>query len=252
MIWSLRRKAAAAAPLRPAIPAGFRLYAVGDIHGRADLLGRVADAIARDRDAHPGEQALTIVLGDFVDRGPASFAVTERLVAGPFPTPVLGLRGNHEDVLLQFLEDPSVLEAWRGFGGIETLFSYGVDVRRVMMGQGFDEAHAAFLRRLPEAHRAFFASLRLSYTAGDYFLCHAGVRPGIPLQKQAEEDLLWIREEFLSSEAFHGKVVVHGHTPRPAPEMRPNRINLDTGAYLTGRLTCLCLSGEGQSLLATG
>jgi serine/threonine protein phosphatase 1 len=235
----------------PSVPDGVRLYAVGDIHGRADLLDRIADRIAEDAARHPSLRPLTIFLGDYIDRGPDSFAVIDRLASGDFPTPVLGLRGNHEEVLLKFVDDPGVLEAWRSFGGMETLFSYGVDVRDVLKGQGYGEARAAFLACLPEAHRTFFSNLRASYEVGDYFFCHAGVRPRVPLGAQADEDLLWIRSEFLESPLYHGKVVVHGHTPRPEPELRPNRINLDTGAYLTGRLTCLCLSGESRTIMST-
>jgi serine/threonine protein phosphatase 1 len=253
MIWWRGRKkqAHANAGPRSAIPDGLRLYAIGDIHGRADLLDQMATLIARDLDRYPSDQALTVFLGDYVDRGPASYDVIDRLASGRFPTPLQGLRGNHEDVLLQFLANAAVLDSWRSFGGMETLFSYGVDVRSVLRGQGYEEAQAAFQAKLPDSHRRFLEALPTSYEVGDYFLCHAGIRPGTSLAQQREEDLLWIRDEFLTSPLFHGKMIVHGHTPREAPEIRSNRINIDTGAYLTGRLTCLCLSGETQTILST-
>jgi serine/threonine protein phosphatase 1 len=217
-----------------------RLYVIGDVHGRLDLLDRVIDAIARDLAGH-GAEALTITLGDYIDRGPQSRGVIERLARNPFPTPYVALKGNHESLLEAFLGDPAVGAHWRRLGGFETLASFGVPVRPMMLGRNFDEAAAGLRAAMTPEHADFLASLRVSLTVGRYFFCHAGVRPGVALERQSEEDLLWIREEFLDSSADFGKIVVHGHTPVRTPEVLPNRINVDTGAFATGRLTCLVL-----------
>ena len=220
-----------------------RLYAIGDIHGRLDLLERVAAAIRRDVEAH-GSDALTITLGDYVDRGPQSREVIERLIANPFPTPHIALKGNHELLLKSFLVDPAVGEHWSRLGGLETLHSYGVTVGGIIIGKDYAKAAEQFRKALPTRHLEFLQSLRTSYSHGKYFFCHAGVRPGVPLDQQDVDDLLWIRGEFLSSTEDFGKIIVHGHTPVETPEVRPNRINLDTGAFATGRLTCVVLELE--------
>jgi serine/threonine protein phosphatase 1 len=173
----------------------------------------------------------------------------ERLVASAFPTPIISLLGNHETMLLNFLEDASGLQRWRSLGGLETLYSYGVDVREAMTGRGFEAAQYSLLRAFPDEHRQFLLQLPRSVTCGDYFFCHAGVRPGVPLDQQDPDDLIWIRDEFLTSDMDHGKVIVHGHTPVPQPDVRSNRINLDTGAFATGRLTCLRLLGDTQTIV---
>lgn len=227
-----------------------RVYAIGDIHGRADLLDRMIGIIERDLAQHPTPTALTVTVGDYVDRGPDSRGVIERLTGHPFPTRFVALRGNHESIFEEFLRDPSIANYWRGLGGLETLHSYGVDVAPLMRGRGHEEAAAALRAALPQSHVTFLASLALTHTAGRYFFCHAGVRPGVPLGRQREEDLLWIRDEFLDSQADFGKVVVHGHTPREAPELHPNRINVDTGAFMSGLLSCAVLEDEGVRFLA--
>lgn len=233
----------------PRTPDGERIYAIGDIHGRFDLLRAAADKIAADSASAAGLTTRTILLGDYVDRGPRSADVLEYLQSGAFPTSTLALRGNHEEVFLQFLSDESILESWRKFGGLETLHSYGVPVNAAMRGEGYAEARNALLERLPKAHVDFLAATRPSAIAGDYFFCHAGVRPGVPLEHQTSDDLLWIRNEFLRHEGGYGKIVVHGHTPVEKPEMRANRINLDTGAYVSSRLTVLALEGETRRFL---
>lgn len=207
------------------------------------------EAIARDLAQRPTQTALTVTVGDYVDRGPDSRGVIERLTRNPFPSPLVALRGNHESIFEEFLRDPSIADYWRRLGGLETLHSYGVDVAPLMRGRGHEEAAAALRAALPQSHVTFLASLRLTHSVGRYFLCHAGVRPGVPLARQREEDLLWIREEFLDSRADFGKVVVHGHTPCEAPELRPNRINVDTGAFMSGQLTCAVLEDEGVRFL---
>jgi serine/threonine protein phosphatase 1 len=232
------------------LPERGRLYVIGDIHGRADLLDSVIERIRFDLAARPTSDALTVTLGDYVDRGPDSRRVLDRLSRNPFPTDYLALKGNHEELMTAFLDDPSIADHWRRCGGLETLHSYGVPVNFLMRGRDYEIAAEAFRQALPVSHRGFLASLRMSLTIGRYFLCHAGIRPGVPLQRQSEEDLLWIREPFLESTANFGKIVVHGHTPAEQPEVLPNRINLDTGAYMTGRLTCAALEGERVRFLS--
>ena len=228
-----------------------RCYVIGDIHGRSDLLDKMAQEIARDIAQNPAAENLTVTLGDYVDRGPDSRGVLDRLARNPFPTEYIALKGNHEELLETFLIRPEIGSQWRRLGGLETLHSYKVPVTALMVGKGFDEAAQALRQTLPEAHSAFLAGLKLSLTVGGYFLCHAGVRPGVPLESQRAEDLLWIRDEFLSSKVDFGKIVVHGHTPTQSPEVLANRINIDTGAFATGRLTCLVIEDGGLRFLST-
>lgn len=225
-----------------------RLYAIGDIHGRLDLLERAVAAIKRDVEVH-GFDALTVTLGDYVDRGPKSRQVLDRLIGNPFPTPHIALKGNHELLLESFLTDPEVGANWRRLGGLETLHSYGVSVTALMVGKNYEQAAEELRKAMPVQHLEFLQSLRTSYSHGKYFLCHAGVRPGVPLDRQNVDDLLWIRNEFLVSTENFGKIVVHGHTPMEAPEVLPNRINIDTGAFATGRLTCAVLEESGHRFL---
>jgi serine/threonine protein phosphatase 1 len=222
-----------------------RLYVIGDVHGRADLLDRMVGAITNDLAARPAADSLVVTVGDYVDRGPDSRGVIERLRRNPFPTRFIALKGNHELLLEGFLHDPQVAEHWRRFGGLETLQSYGVPVGDVMRGREYLAAARALAQAIPEEHFDFLGSLRTSLTVGKYFICHAGVRPGVPLDRQSEEDLLWIREPFLASRADFGRIVVHGHTPTEQPELLPNRINVDTGAFMTGRLTCAAIDADG-------
>lgn len=226
-----------------------RLYVIGDIHGRLDLLDRAAAAIKRDVAEHDSN-AITVTLGDYIDRGPDSRGVLDRLIGNPFPTPYIALKGNHEALFEDFLADPTIGPHWRRLGGLETLHSYGVRVGALMLGKNYDEAANQMRAALPAEHRQFLQSLKTSFSHGRYFLCHAGVRPGVPLERQREEDLLWIREEFLASTMDFGKIVVHGHTPMDEPQVRPNRISIDTGAVMTGRLTCVVLDERGHRFLA--
>jgi serine/threonine protein phosphatase 1 len=216
-----------------------RLYVIGDIHGRSDLLDRMIVAISADLAANPVEECLTVTLGDYIDRGPDSRGVLDRLIANPFPTAFIALKGNHELMFERFLRDPSVADEWRRFGGLETLTSYGIPVGSVMRGQGYEEAAQALNAAVPRSHLEFIGALRTSFSVGRYFLCHAGIRPGVALERQSVDDLLWIRGEFLNSRADFGKIVIHGHTPAEEPEVLANRINIDTGAYVTNRLTCV-------------
>jgi serine/threonine protein phosphatase 1 len=192
-----------------------------------------------------------VTLGDYIDRGPDSHGVLERLIKNPFPTEFIALKGNHELMLENFLRDPSVADHWRRFGGLETLASYGVPVGSLMRGKGFAEAAAALKSALPQTHLDFIGALTTSLLIGRYFLCHAGVRPGVALERQSVDDLLWIREPFLASRADFGKIIVHGHTPMEKPEVLANRINIDTGAYMTSCLSCAVLGESSVRFLST-
>jgi serine/threonine protein phosphatase 1 len=233
------------------IPSDIRLYVIGDIHGRSDLLDRIVGEINRDIGSHGDRECLTITLGDYVDRGPDSRGVLERLCRNPFPTQYIALRGNHEDLLETFLRQPSVADRWRRLGGLETLHSYGIPINDLMLGRGFEEAARALSAAITEAHRAFLASLKTHVSSNRYFFCHAGVRPDVPLDRQNENDLLWIRDEFLNSNKDFGKMIIHGHSPNEWPQIMPNRINIDTGAFATGRLTCLVIEGDNGRFLFT-
>jgi serine/threonine protein phosphatase 1 len=229
-----------------------RLYIIGDIHGRSDLLDRIVDEIKSDIAKYGRRECLTITLGDYVDRGPDSRGVLDRLARNPFPTQYLALKGNHEALFEDFLDRPSSADQWRRLGGLETLHSYGVPVNGLMIGKGFEEAARALNAAVPEEHRTFLNSLSTHLCIRDCFICHAGIRPSVPLDRQDVSDLLWIRDEFLDSEQKFGKIIIHGHTPKEWPEIKPNRVNIDTGAFATGRLTCLVIDGDKARFLFTG
>jgi serine/threonine protein phosphatase 1 len=227
------------------LPAGYRLYAIGDVHGRDDLLAGLLDQIAVDRENRGPAQTVLVFLGDLIDRGPASAEVIERLLAfRPPATRLVFLSGNHEEVLLRILDGDSALIAdWLRFGGAECLRSYGVDATQLAKLPPA-EAVEAVRSAIPPAHVAFLRALDDTFRAGDYLFVHAGIRPGIPLAEQAPSDLRWIREPFLGAAADHGFVVVHGHTIREGVDERGNRIGIDTGAYRHGVLTALGLEGS--------
>lgn len=234
-----------------------RIYAIGDIHGHAMQLDAMRAAILVDIAAHPAERPLVICLGDLIDRGPDSAGVIERLSAtdAPFGPDVdfRCLRGNHDHWLALFLDDPQVLQTWCRKGGEQTLASYGVALDKIR-GAAADPSGADALRLelcalLPPRHRRFMLSLPFFAAEGDYFFAHAGVDPERPLDAQLAEDLMWIRDRFLSSRRDFGKVVVHGHTVRRAVESLPNRINVDTGVYVNGVLSCVILEDGDRHLL---
>jgi len=245
-------KAPATAAIERRVPDGMRVYCVGDIHGRDDLLRQMAERVEADLEPSSFDQAVTVFLGDYVDRGLGSMRVVEQLARGEWPTSIIALAGNHEDLLMAFLEDEGVIESWRNLGGLETLHSYGVNVGPAMAKGDFGAVQAAFAACFPELHRQFLEGLKDSTTIGDYFFCHAGVRPGVPLDRQDRNDLLTIRDAFLASKLEHGKLVVHGHTPSLDPEIRFNRIGIDTAGYATGRLTCLVLEKDQRRFLYVG
>jgi serine/threonine protein phosphatase 1 len=237
----------------PAVPEGHRVYAVGDIHGRSDLLDRLLGLVTTDIQADTPTQAHLVLLGDYIDRGLDSRGVLDRLsqpAEGPYGT--ICLKGNHEDSLLRFLDDVSVGHGWLRYGGLATLVSYGI-ARPDRMDEAtfLDHAQEQLRRHLPPRHLAFLHRLKLQVRVGDYQFVHAGVRPGVPLDRQDPDDLIWIRDEFLHSDADYGAVVVHGHSITDEPHIRHNRIGIDTGAFATGRLTCLVLEGETRRFLTT-
>lgn len=233
----------------PLLDEGLRIYAVGDIHGRSDLLKKVFARIDADLQESPALEPVEVFLGDYVDRGQDSAGVLDLLIARTKTHELHCLKGNHEVSLLEFLEKPRIFELWAPYGALATLASYGVKAA-LSRAPGEEKALARDLfQAMPESHRQFLAELELTYSAGDYFFVHAGVRPGVPLACQVEDDLLWIREEFLLHEGRFEKIIVHGHTPVKEPQVRPNRINIDTGAYATGRLTCLRLERDKIAFL---
>ncbi|QPC43692.1 serine/threonine protein phosphatase [Kaustia mangrovi] len=253
MIFSRRFGSARTAKPHHRLPPGTRAYAVGDIHGRMDCLAELLDRIAEDDARSPAEHVYEIYLGDYVDRGPQSREVIETLRA-----PASGgrervcLRGNHEAVLSDCLADPGAIAHWLQFGGFETLLSYGVTPDLKASERDANDLHDRLNEAFPDTHRAFLRDLRPSFALSDYLFVHAGIRPGVALDRQSAEDLLWIREPFLGSTADHGKRIVHGHTPVDAPELLPNRVNIDTGAFMTGRLTCAVIEGTDIRFIQTG
>jgi serine/threonine protein phosphatase 1 len=243
----------------PALPRGVRVYVVGDVHGRFDLLQAMERMIADDvRDTACCLDCIVVHLGDFVDRGFESAKVVEHLQQLPTDSFTrVHLLGNHDLWLRTFLEGPDDdVEAgasWIRYGGDATLLSYGVklDLKKPEP-ERFADARRQLRARLPAEHRAFLDGLELAFGLGDYFFCHAGIRPDLPLNRQTAAELLWIREPFLSWNGNCGKIVVHGHTVEEAPVVRSNRIGIDTGACWTGRLTCLVLEGTQRRFLHTG
>jgi serine/threonine protein phosphatase 1 len=223
-------------------PADTRIYAVGDIHGRADLLSEITARIDDDIRRRPIAHTVEVYLGDYIDRGPHSRTVIDLLAVRLVANRAVCLRGNHEAVMEGFLQDPAILQYWLPLGGMQTLASYGIELR--------DETETAsdlrlrFLDAFPRAHELFMQCLRNQFSCGDFLFVHAGIRPEIPIEQQDVNDLIWIRNEFLESTRKHQRFVVHGHTPVPHPDIRHNRINIDTGAWRTGTLTCIVIEGS--------
>lgn len=230
---------------------GRLIYAVGDIHGCLGLLRRMMRVILEDISSiSPNEPAVLVFLGDYVDRGGQSRNVIDYLDAlsqGGFE--VHHLKGNHEEAMLRFLTDPSGGPSWAIHGGSQTLQSYGVAAPMIEAPvEAWEQARQAFVAAVPATHLAFLQNLKLTVTIGSYLFVHAGLRPGVPIERQSEHDMLWIREPFLSRGDF-GPIVVHGHTPASHPHLGPTRIGVDTGAYATGVLTAVRLCDETQTIL---
>ena len=236
----------------PKVPEGTLVYAVGDVHGRADLLEKMHAAILKDSLDVPAERKVVVYLGDYVDRGPASKKVVDVLLDRPLKGfERVHLMGNHEAFLIEFLNDLEAGPGWFFNGGLATLASYGVKVGKFdeLSYEVLQRVQEEFKKKLPESHLEFYKTLDFSRTEGDFFFVHAGIRPGVPLDNQTDEDMLWIREEFLGCEDDFGKVIVHGHTITWEPEVKPNRIGIDTGAFASGVLTALVLEGREQDFL---
>jgi serine/threonine protein phosphatase 1 len=233
--------------------AGARAYAVGDIHGRLDLLDDLLRRIEEDIAARPPRKTYIVFLGDLVDRGPDSAGVVERLRTWrPRRGKPIFLGGNHEEVLLRILGgEAAILPDWLKFGGAECAKSYGIDVDALRRMED-EEAIAAIRAGVPRAHREFLEHFADTFAFGDYLFVHAGIRPGIAIEEQDRHDLRWIRDPFLSDAKEHGFVVVHGHTIVPEVDERPNRIAIDTGAYHSGVLTALGIEEAERWLLSTG
>jgi serine/threonine protein phosphatase 1 len=226
-----------------------RLYAIGDVHGRLDLLKQMHMLIEADLRTYPTEDWRIIHLGDYVDRGPDSCGVLDFLVERRHrDSRILALAGNHDIRLLDFLDNLEHWAQFAAFGGSETACSYGIELD-FSSCEDLRRSQQMLKRAMPEAHRSFLQSLPRQFTLGDYFFCHAGIRPGVPLDRQDPEDLIWIRREFLDFSGQHPKLVVHGHTPAPAVEMLPNRINVDIEAWRSGRLAALVAEGREKRLL---
>lgn len=232
---------------QPRLPDGIRVYAFGDIHGRSDLLKQMFTVIDADMERNPASRSIEVFLGDYIDRGPDSAHTLDLLLDRSLYRETVFLKGNHEAYFLEVLRDPGKLDEWRQFGGLQTLMSYGIQPSINPGASEQTELIRSLTEILPVDHLRFLENLKPSFVCGDFFFVHAGVRPGIPLKEQHEADLLWIRSEFLDSEEDFGKFIVHGHTPVREPDIRPNRINIDTGAYATGKLTLLTI--EGSSML---
>lgn len=232
----------------PRVPEGVRVFVVGDIHGCYDLLVSLLKRIRLYAETEPRRNIL-IFLGDYVDRGPQSKAVMDLLTRFHQPDwDVVMLRGNHEQAVLDFLADAQFYRIWREFGAAETLLSYGVKPPR-FDDDNFVEVQREFASKCPPEHINFLNTLPYSYVVGDYMFVHAGVRPGIALDRQMPEDLMRIRDDFLLSEERLAKIIVHGHTPVDRPVRNSVRIGIDTGAYATGRLTAAVLEGEDCTFL---
>lgn len=239
-------------PIQAELPDGRRIYAIGDIHGRLDLLDQLLARIDEDDSRRAGATTGLIFLGDLVDRGPDSAGVVERvraLCAERPDTRCLG--GNHEEIFIGALEgNGDVVRLFLRAGGYETLLSYGMDPRQI------DEASIPELvdmieQAVPPQHVAFLRSLHEYLVEGDYLFVHAGIRPGVAVEQQSPSDLRWIRQPFLDFAGNHGKLVVHGHTITEAVDQRENRIGIDTGAYRTGRLTAVGLEARERWFLDT-
>ncbi|WP_366857191.1 metallophosphoesterase family protein [Novosphingobium sp.] len=235
---------------QPAVPAGQRVYAIGDIHGRRDLFEELVALIEADDAARGTAQTTIVLLGDLVDRGPDSASVLEAAMALRNRKPLRVIAGNHEEMLLLAFEKREVLRAFITYGGRETLLSYGLD-RDAYNEATLDELQEMLPALIPEHHLAFMRAMENQVRIGDYLFVHAGIRPGVDLELQRLSDLRWIRSEFLEDKRDHGVMVIHGHTITEAVDERANRIGIDTGAYASGVLTAVGLEGTARWYLGT-
>lgn len=237
--------------MTPYVPDNQRVYCIGDIHGRADLLKELHEKIQIDAGPYQGKKTI-VYLGDYVDRGEQSRQVIDILLANPLENfESVYLKGNHEQAMMDFIAFPAAANAWLSFGGREALNSYGIPLAHIPSMDEVETIARKLDEKLPDDHRAFITNTLYHWRCGSYYFVHAGIRPGVELEDQAMEDQLWIRDDFLASTLSHGAIVVHGHTITALPEILPNRIGIDTGAFSSGVLTCLVLEGEAQRFLQT-
>lgn len=237
---------------KAAVPADSCVYAIGDIHGQIDLLKALHRKILSDVKRRRAVRKVVIYIGDYVDRGEKSPHVLDLLLDQPLPDfEHVYLMGNHEQSLLEFLRNASIGPRWVRLGGNQSLYGYGVRPPWSTLAMDFELTRQQFAERLPLRHRRFLERLPYTHVEGDYFFVHAGVRPGVPLVAQVPDDLLWIRDDFLRSKVFHGKIIVHGHSITDQPDVCWNRIGIDTGAFASGKLTCLVLEGTRRAFLQT-
>ena len=239
-------------PPAPRGPRGCRVYAVGDVHGRLDLLDQLLGQIDQDIASRSRGRTAIVFLGDLIDRGPDSCGVIERLrtYRRPGVRPIF-LLGNHEEVLLRLLAgERNYLSGWLRFGGAECLRSYGSDPESLPQ-MSPRQAVEVIRRAIPADHAQFLSTFGDSFRFGDYLFVHAGIQPGVPLEQQRQADLRWVREPFLQDQSDHGFVVVHGHTIRSQVDEQPNRIGIDTGAYRTGVLTAVAIEGANRWYIST-
>ncbi len=230
------------------VPPGQRVYALGDIHGRADLFAALIEAIEADDAARRPAETTFVLLGDLIDRGPSSAAVLSLAQAWRRRRAVRILCGNHEEMLLESLVDLDALRAFLRHGGRETVLSFGID-SDLYDSASYEELQALMGRRIPRSVIQFIRSFEEQLLIGDYLFVHAGIRPGIAIEEQLRSDLLWIREPFLSHGGDLGVVVVHGHTIFEHVDLQNHRIGIDTGAYVTGKLTAIGLEGSERWLI---
>jgi len=252
MLRKLFGAARAPASARPCVPDGERIYAIGDVHGRLDLLDQLLASIDADDVTSTAARTTVIFLGDLVDRGANSAGVVERLATLPHRfSEVRFLMGNHEEIFLAALAgDAKALKLFCRVGGRETMLSYGIGVGEYER-LDYAELQSRMAAVVPDRHRDFLSGFEAMVIRGDYAFVHAGVRPGVPFPDQNPADLRWIRTSFLDHREPLEKMVVHGHTIEPEVVYRPHRIGIDTGAYDTGRLTALVLEGDATRLLQT-
>ena len=236
------------APPRFSVPAGARVYAIGDIHGRLDLFEALIGGIEADDLAGTADESIVILLGDLVDRGPDSAGVIERARHWQTMRQVQILAGNHEEMFLSSFDNMEMLRHFLRHGGRETIRSFGVS-KKAISAASLEEVQDLMRAAVPQSVRDYLGSFEDMITIGDYLFVHAGINPALPIVEQKTQDLRWIREPFLSHIGQHGKMVVHGHTITEAPEERGNRIGIDTGAYASGRLTALVLEGAERRFL---
>lgn len=234
----------------PVLPSGMRVYAIGDVHGRLDLLEALAEAIERDDATRAPAQTAIVLLGDLVDRGPDSAGVLDFVRNWAAARDVRFISGNHEEMFLLAFFERAAFKSFLRYGGAETLQSYGLDAA-TLREMEFADVKDTLARAVPKADRDFMRGFEKCIRLGDYLFVHAGIHPKVPLDEQAPHDCRWIREPFLSHKGDLGCFVVHGHTVTPQADLRDNRIGIDTGAFASGVLTALCLEGTDRRLIQT-